>query len=285
MDEIKEKELDPIEEKELDPVEEKPLSLGAKLLRQALGYDDMTPINLTKHVSIACKTSTGKNTKVELEEDAPTLRFFSNGKDVASSLKISVLPVQDGTGDPSPENPRDISGWSEVNIWQAAEYDEDADPTYVISLGDTYYSGELDVVAGVLRVNMVGITPAVFNLQSTNSHGIANFQFSISPDADGKSAARAKAICNVLKTQNEPIAGITEPGIMVANATNGYLRLESSDAATVDAANTWVSENNVLLLYYLAEPIEVTVTPEIVEILSGENNFWADCGPVTELVY
>lgn len=36
-------------------------------------------------------------------------------------LKIEFSPVQEGSGDPSPENERPIHGWSSLNVWQTGE--------------------------------------------------------------------------------------------------------------------------------------------------------------------
>ena len=42
---------------------------------------------------------------------------FSDGANVpVKSLIVNINPVQDGSGDPSPDNVRPISGWSEVNV-------------------------------------------------------------------------------------------------------------------------------------------------------------------------
>ena len=44
--------------------------------------------------------------------------------DLASPLKsckVSFLPVQEGTGDPSPNNVRAISGWDELNVYKCGE--------------------------------------------------------------------------------------------------------------------------------------------------------------------
>ena len=74
----------------------------------------------------------------------------------AESLVIEILPQQSGSGDPSPDNVRPISGFTGVNIYHESAYDPDADPTYSIDWTDeagTVYGGELDVTTGVLTVD------------------------------------------------------------------------------------------------------------------------------------
>ena len=64
------------------------------------------------------------------------------------SLKVALSPIQVGSGDPSPDNIRPISGHDVVDVWVADDYDTTLDPTISISLPNTVYGGELDVVTG-----------------------------------------------------------------------------------------------------------------------------------------
>ena len=50
----------------------------------------------------------------------PIVSFRSNG-DPLRSLLVNIDPVQEGTGDPSPDNVRPISGWSAVNVWRTGK--------------------------------------------------------------------------------------------------------------------------------------------------------------------
>lgn len=36
-------------------------------------------------------------------------------------VKVNITPVQEGEGDPSPENVRPIVGWDNVNVWRAGK--------------------------------------------------------------------------------------------------------------------------------------------------------------------
>ena len=45
------------------------------------------------------------------------LTFLTDLARPLKSLVASFLPVQSGSGDPSPTNVRSISGWSGVNVW------------------------------------------------------------------------------------------------------------------------------------------------------------------------
>lgn len=58
---------------------------------------------------------------------------FSDGADLPlKSLNVDIEPVQSGTGDPSPDNVRPISGWSAVNVTRCGKnLLDDVTPTVV----------------------------------------------------------------------------------------------------------------------------------------------------------
>ena len=49
-------------------------------------------------------------------EGTPSCSFKSSAKVPIDSLKIHFSPQQAGSGDPSPSNVREISGWTGLNI-------------------------------------------------------------------------------------------------------------------------------------------------------------------------
>ena len=63
------------------------------------------------------------------------------GAGSAQSLTVDMLPIQAGSGTPSPSNPRPISGRNSLDITVN-------DNTETISLGETVYGGTCDVVNG-----------------------------------------------------------------------------------------------------------------------------------------
>ena len=69
------------------------------------------------------------------------------------SVVAKINPIQEGSGDPSPDNIRPISGWSGVNVSRSGA--DQTNPTvYSIPFKDsqgnpiTVYGGEIDVVKG-----------------------------------------------------------------------------------------------------------------------------------------
>ena len=70
------------------------------------------------------------------------------------SLIANIDPVQSGSGDPSPTNVRPITGWTEIRITKAITGDSGYWDITLPSAAGIVYGGTLDVVNGVLTVDM-----------------------------------------------------------------------------------------------------------------------------------
>lgn len=75
----------------------------------------------------------------------------SEGITEIQSLKVTLEPIQSGSGTPSPDNVRPISGWTEVETIVSPTTEAEDGTTYTTDLGRTVYGGTLDVVKGTLN--------------------------------------------------------------------------------------------------------------------------------------
>ena len=153
-----------------------------------------------------------------------------------------------------------------------------------IQLGQTVYGGTLDVVSGVLTVDYEHLLfdgSEGWNLQSINSHGIANFKLTASTPGY---TTPVDLICNRLSLQTSIIAETTTEGIMPAGGVDIYVRLNSSKASTVAEFKQWLASNNVEVVYKIRTPLTIQLTPHEVTALLGSNNIWADSGD-SEVTY
>ena len=153
-----------------------------------------------------------------------------------------------------------------------------------IRLGQTVYGGTLDVVSGVLTVDYEHLLfdgSEGWNLQSINSHGIANFKLTASTPGY---TTPVDLICNRLSLQTSIIAETTTEGIMPAGGVDIYVRLNSSKASTVAEFKQWLASNNVEVVYKIRTPLTIQLTPHEVTALLGSNNIWADSGD-SEVTY
>ena len=135
----------------------------------------------------------------------------------------------------------------------------------------TQYGGTADVVLGSGSEKWEKYVPVITSLQSINQYGIANFVFNF-PQATFNVTG---AMCYVLPAQRSLISATTDAGFhVVADATTGYLRLESSWASTVEQANQWVADSGCYIVHNIT-PTTFTFTPSSLDLQKGDNECWA----------
>lgn len=204
---------------------------------------------------------------------------FADGSDAPmKSCIASTVPKQAGSGTPSPDNVRPISGWESVNVMVSPTEDEADGTTTPVNLGRTVYGGTLDVVSGVLTV-----THALVDLATKT------WTYSSNYSADGRAVYYSNA-----QSGAKPSAANRFENDLVAEkyrADKSGQTLEEVGVIGIDPISRfWVSTTaqsvtptgNVA--YELATPQTYQLTPTEIQTLLGENNVWADSGDV-EVVY
>lgn len=208
---------------------------------------------------------------------------FNDGSDnPLESLIIAITPDQEGSGTPSPSNPRTINGWTGAEIHVAdGETPHIVDNTYNITWqteAGTVYGGELDVKRGVLKV-----TQKTFNVDdSSKVTRLVNTLFRIDkakyPDGDFQNDNIDGLMCEKFN----PLASSINSDNCY-NTINGLIIRPTSSYAT--AADFYNSVGNFKFTYLLATPIEYDLTPIQINSLLGENNIETDTGDIIELKY
>lgn len=187
----------------------------------------------------------------------------------AESLTIEILPQQSGSGDPSPDNVRPISGFTGVNIYHESAYDGDAEPAYAITWqteAGTVYGGTLDVTNGVLT--------ATKGYLSLNTASMNNGQ-----DFPGWKTSGVRA--------------------MIGDNKNGKIKNAILNVGTVVNSNTQSSNDTLFLpksaynltqtdwkalaldcqfVIPLATPQTYQLTATEIQMLLGNNTIWNDVG-------
>lgn len=167
-----------------------------------------------------------------------------------------------------------ISGHDSVKVWVKPTYDPTANPTATIQLGQTVYGGTLDVTTGVLTV-----TGQIFDMASVNwsrdpsRPGV--FYCGISSKESGFSPILA---CSCYKLNN---VGVTTDEDLYISGANSYgkgafVRDTSKSAMTGTEFKNSLSGQT--LVYKLATPITIQLTPTEIEMLLGDNVIWNDVG-------
>lgn len=100
----------------------------------------------------------GKMSAIIATESGAVVSFTAADAAPVADLTAAIVPVQSGSGDPSPTNIRPISGWTECKVYRSGA--ATSDPTiYTVTFGSagTVYGGTLDVTTGKLTVTMANI--------------------------------------------------------------------------------------------------------------------------------
>ena len=185
-----------------------------------------------------------------------------------------IVPVQEGSGDPSPDNVRPISGWDSATLTHN-------DTPITIQLGQTVYGGTLDWTTGVLTVGSIFL-----KLNTTYSINLYQFQdkngvFFSSPLLYRPS--RIEGVCShgicttSVSIPNESFIwlGVNNPSVYWVGV------LDVLGLSTVDEFKSWLDTQDVQIVYPAQEPVTIQLTPQEILALSGTNTLYTDTGDTT----
>lgn len=153
--------------------------------------------------------------------------------------------------------------------------------TATIQLGQTVYGGTLDVKNGVLTVDRAMV---MFDGSNDEAwHDYSNYNgYYIQLNAM-KSGNRQDGWSNMLKDSKTSAQGqIGAMWLGVNNSKNFFvIGVHDTMGATLSVFRSYLSEHPLELVYPLATPITIPLTPQEISTLAGQNVVWADCGDVT----
>ena len=185
-----------------------------------------------------------------------------------------IVPLQEGSGDPSPENVRPISGWTEATLTHN-------DTPITLPFGQTVYGGTLDWTTGVLTVGSIFL-----KLNTTYPIGLYQFQdkngvFFSSPllyGPDRIEGVCSHGICTTsVSIPNESFIwlGVNNPFVYWVGV------LDVLGLSTVDEFKSWLDTQDVQIVYPAQEPVTIQLTPQEILALSGTNTLYTDTGDTT----
>lgn len=191
-----------------------------------------------------------------------------------NKLVSDITAVQEGSGDPSPENVRPIAGFTGMNLHMndmviAVDWQTEA---------GTVYGGMLDVLTGVLTV----------------THGMIVYDGSQNWTALGAGYYRQLTGMKLGLNNDESLCDklpfidrTTAPGIQLGysgnNSPSVYIRQAEALLGVTTSAElkSWFADNPTTVVYPLAEPITYQLVPQQISSLPGQNTIWSDTGDVT----
>lgn len=185
-------------------------------------------------------------------------------------LLVNIEPVQEGEGDPSPDNVRPIKGWTGVTVTANG----DAQTIDWATEAGTVYGGTLNATTGELTVTRLLIAAPRVSAVTRHASGVNYWTVSL-----GKTG-----LINVLSSQFRSEGFKVAPGnCYLANGGKTLVVVPFQEQQSVtDAAqaNAWMSEVAPQFLYDVQEPLVYQLTPIEAKTLLGDNNIWADTGDV-----
>lgn len=185
----------------------------------------------------------------------------------AQDVKIAIRPVQAGTGTQSPTNKRDISGTDTITITATGG-------NISKSLGQTVYGGTLDLDSGILTITQIIKTyNEVVNVIGINAHNIINF--TVEEQADNTYTYASTVFADILPNQTTVQADTTTEGIF-NNPKYVYVRLSTDRGTTKSELDTWLASNPVVACLTLLTPQTVTISPDNLKLIKGNNIISAD---------
>ena len=195
------------------------------------------------------------------------------------SLKVGIEPIQEGSGDPSPTNIRPISGWDECKVTVADDVENPTvSNTYTIDLDGTRYGGTLDVVSGVLTVKMEYIADlGSLTWSKYGTYSDMDRYITTAIDSTAKTNT-TNAICSIYPYR------FSANGFAIGSG-NSKLSIFTEKDQYASVAEFKSAMSGAQLVYELATPLTIQLTPTQVKSLLGTNNIWADTGNILEGEY
>ena len=204
-----------------------------------------------------------------------------------------IVPVQEGTGDPSPENVRPITGWDKATLMHN-------DTPISFSFGQTVYGGTLDWNTGVLTVDKIVIkansdAPIKCSGVGLYDTSLTNFYINLrdvlenSTDVLNENAVsnQFKLKTNVPQYRTANIFFIGAIGTVnayigfnIENTLAGIDAHDSNDVA-VQKLKSYLSINPFSFCVLVRNPQTIQLTPQEILALSGVNIIYTDTGDTT----
>lgn len=199
--------------------------------------------------------------------ETDTIEFNTDLIEKLCKCDISFSYIQGGTGTPSPENVRNISGYDTLNVSVLESHDPQGFLIKEIDFNNTVYVGNIDIINGSGKIThaMCDLSAQTF---STNQTGTNTYE--VVTAIVGKKNGITNILSNMFEQKGYADDG--NYGMRGYTSSNAVaFRFPISEVSTPQEAKDFLVNNGVQLLYELATPIDITTTPEDITTIEGEN--------------
>ena len=212
---------------------------------------------------------------------APIDTIINNPAVFNTSLELPLVEcstrfaaTQEGTGDPAPDNVRNIIGVDDITLTVNGN-------DVVIDLDGSRYGGYLDVVNKKLIIEYVSATYDGSDDENWLGYTAGNgWQISPANMKTGTFAGDTNVMCNILKKQN--VNNTLGVRIGYNNAIIQLCQLNNIlEEVSLNGLKSWLSDNNLEVSYPLSTSIEISLS-DIPTILTaiGANSIESNTGNI-----
>lgn len=171
-----------------------------------------------------------------------------------------------------------------VTIQPMLRLSTESDPTfepylghlYQVQIGSTVYGGTVDLVSGVMAANKasVDLGTLTWGVQSTSVTGKNRFRTGDISSVDKKPSAN-NVVAEIISSNYKAITAentyfLNDEGVSLDTA--GAILIYDSTKETLTAEQFKTAVNGFKLVYTLATPLTIQLTPQQIETLAGQNN-------------
>lgn len=185
-----------------------------------------------------------------------------------NKLVATIEPIQAGSGDPSPDNVRPITGTSQLDLSINAQ-------PFSIPLGRTVYDGTLDVTTGELVVDRGYVDLGTLNWELISSGSSLVPYFNAMLDgikSNGSPDLYAiNAICSNYPVVKRSQGYFVDKTLCGDGSATAIAMIQVRDSNYSDAASFKEAMSGVQLVYELATPQRFQLTPHQIKLLAGYN--------------
>lgn len=187
-------------------------------------------------------------------------------------VRAEITPIQAGSGTPAPDNVRNISGISNLDVVMNGD-------TNSISLGETVYRGELDIKSGSGSSDLLLVTYDGSEAWGTNVTPGSGVYLSVS----GMGYLEVVS-CNRFEALPNGTSGTMGNNDVRLNSGATNLLVKYPDALTAPDFITYL-QNNPLQVLYRKTPSTLTTTPATFTSAPGDNQISANANSDLTITY
>ena len=214
--------------------------------------------------------------------------FIAPKAHALKQVVVGINPVQSGSGDPSPDNIRPISGWTGAQIWVDDTHDTSAQADYNISWqteAGTVYGGTLTVNedgSAEIKLTHKNITYDGSNDEDWRIYSAPRMYINVPDFTSPATSVKADLMTNELTVLAKAQMGATDYAISASDTSSHQIIVKiNNDVNTVARLKSWLSDNPLQVRYPLSTPVTFSLTAEQITALKGNNVMWADTGDIT----